>query len=98
MTGAEIDIFTARLARFTDKGLDLDAGERVADKLLIRDRENDDRRVCLECAHLTGYGVGPWACRGWQRAGIAIRSRDAQLPGDLVKILQQCDGFKGATA
>ena len=37
MTGAEIDNFTARLARFTDKGLTLDAGERLADKLVIRD-------------------------------------------------------------
>ncbi|MBC7737260.1 MAG: hypothetical protein H7245_08570 [Candidatus Saccharibacteria bacterium] len=97
MNGAEIDTFTARLMQFTDRGLILDDAEQLADKMVTRDRESDDRRVCLECAHLTGYGAGPWACRGWQRAGIAIRSRDAQLPRDLVKILQRCDGFEGGT-
>ena len=91
MTGAEIDTFTARLARFTDKGLDLDAGERMADKLVIRDREQDDRRLCLECLHLH-RGDG-WRCRNWQAAGIACRARDAQLPTDLATQLQRCDGF-----
>lgn len=89
MNGQEIDTFTARLARFTDKGLDLDAGERLADRLVIRDREQDTRRLCLECNHLGGTG----RCGNWQRAGVAIRSRDAQLPGDLVQLLQHCAGF-----
>ena len=91
MTGAEIDIFTARLVRFTDKGLYMDAGERLADKLVIRDRERNDRRLCLECLHLH-RGDG-WRCRNWQAAGIACRARDAQLPTDLATQLQRCDGF-----
>ncbi len=94
MTGREIDTFTARLARFTNKGLGLDAGERLADKLVIRDRDKDDRRICLECSHLAGY-AGSWRCRDWQRAGVAIQGRDAQVPGDLVQLLQHCDGFMG---
>jgi hypothetical protein len=93
MNTREIDAFKGRLARFTDKGLDLDAGERLADKLVIRDRELDDRRLCLECNHLGGAG----RCGNWRRAGLASRSRDAQLPGELVQLLQHCDGFMGVT-
>lgn len=96
MTGAEIDTFTARLSRFTDKGLILDDGEALADKLVIRDRESEDRHLCLECLHLAGYGV-TLGCRNWQRAGIAVQSRVAGLPGELVSKLQRCDGFTGAT-
>lgn len=91
MTGAEIDLFTARLARFVDKGLDLDAGERLADKLVLRDREDDDRRICLECTHL--HRANGWRCGNWQAAGIACRARDAQLPTHLATQLQRCDGF-----
>lgn len=60
MAGAEIDRFTARLVRFTDKGLTLDDGEALADKLVTRDREADDRRLCLECTHLAAYS-GAWS-------------------------------------
>lgn len=91
MNGAEIDTFKARLTRFTDKGLDLDAGERLADELVIRDRENDDRRLCLECTHL--YRGDGWRCGNWRAAGVACRSRDAQLPEGLTTQLQRCDGF-----
>ena len=92
MTGAEIDTFTARLARFMDKGLDLDAGERLADKLVIRDREQDDRRQCLECLHLHRG----WRCGNWQRAGVAVRAGHAHLSTDFVSLLQRCDGFADA--
>ena len=92
MTGAEIDTFTARLARFTDKGLSLEDAEARADKLVTRDRESDDRRLCLECTHLAGYAQ-TFGCRAWQRAGIAIKARDSGLPGELVRTLQRCDGF-----
>ena len=98
MTGAEIDTFTARLARFTDKGLGLDDAEALADKLVTRDREPDDRRLCLECFHLSGQSGKAWDCRNWQRAGVALRARDAQLSAALVWQLQRCDGFKEANA
>ena len=93
MNTMEIDLLTARLARFTDKGLDLDTSELVADSLVIWDRDKDDRAVCLECIHLGGYGATSWRCANWQAAGIAIRARDAQLPAELVCQLQRCDGF-----
>lgn len=93
MNGAEIDTFAARLHKFTDKGLSRNDGEALADKLVLRDRDQDDRRVCLECKHFAGHGAGSWRCGNWQAAGIALRSRDAQLPADLVVQLQRCDGF-----
>ena len=97
MTGAEIDTFTARVIRFTDKGVNPTDGEALADKLVTRDRDSDGRRLCLECTHLAGF-AGTWGCRAWQRAGIAIKARDAGLPGDLVRTLQRCDGFTETTA
>lgn len=94
MTDREIVTFTARMAGFTDKGLSFDDGEALADKLVTRDRETDDRRLCLECVHLAGH-AGSWGCRAWQRAGVAVKARDAGLPGGVVQLLQRCDGFKG---
>ena len=93
MNSAEIDTFAARLHKFTDKGLARPHGEVLADKLVLRDREQDDRRVCLECKHFAGYGAGSWRCGNWQAAGVSLHSPDAQLPADLVMQLQRCDGF-----
>ena len=96
MNPREQDTHTARLARFTDKGVIHDDAQLLADKLLIRDRESDDRRLCLECTHLGGYGLTSWRCSNWKTAGVAIRARDTQLPADLVQQLQRCDGFAHA--
>lgn len=93
MNGTEIDTFTARLVRFTTKGVNPTDGEALTDKLVTRDRELDDRRLCLECTHLGGYGVTSWRCGNWQAAKVAHRARDVQLPADLVRTLQRCDGF-----
>lgn len=87
MNTAEIDAFMARLARFTDKGMSYDEAERLADALVARDRQGDDRRLCLECAHL--QGAGRWRCGNWRQADVA---RDA-LARDLVLMLQRCAGF-----
>jgi hypothetical protein len=88
------ETFTARLLRFTAKGIPVLDSEAIADKLVIRDREQDDRVICLECRNLGGYGAGSWRCGNSQSAGISIRTRDAQLPSDLVLKLQRCGGFK----
>lgn len=87
MNTAEIDTFTARLARFTDKGASLEEAERLADKLVIRDREGDDRRLCLECAHL--HGAGRWRCGKWRQAEVG----GAVMQKNLVLMLQCCNGF-----
>jgi len=94
MTGFEIDVFTARLARFTDKGLALNDAEAMADRATQRDREAGDWYACLECFHLAGGATGSWRCCNWRRAGVALRACDAELPSDLVMRLQRCDGFK----
>ena len=94
MTSREIDTFAARLHHFTRRGLAEPDAESLADKLVTRDREADDRRLCLECVHLAGHAAGVWGCKNWQRAGVALKARDAGLPGDLLRLLQRCEGFK----
>ena len=103
MNSEEIDLFSARLQRFTDKGLKVKDGEMLADTLVIRDREQDDRHLCLECSHLTGYGSGSWSgsepatstwrCGNAVTAGLSQHERHVQLPTDWVMQLQRCDGF-----
>jgi len=93
--GAELAVL-AGLARFTDKGVALEAAEALADRLVARDREADERRLCLECVHLAGR-ADAWECRNWQQTAIASKARDAQLSPALVIQPQRCDGFKAAT-
>ena len=93
MNGAEIDSFAAGLHKFADKGLARNNAETLADKMVLRDRGSDDRRVCLECKHLAGHGAGSWRCGNWQVSSAATCSRDARLPADLIVQLQRCDGF-----
>jgi hypothetical protein len=93
MNTAEIDLFTAGLHSFTNKGLTVNDGEVLADKLVVRDRESDDRNVCLECSHLTGHGARTWRCGNWRAAGVAHQASDAQLATDLVMLPQRCYGF-----
>ncbi|MDP2165935.1 MAG: hypothetical protein Q8K21_17285 [Hydrogenophaga sp.] len=90
MNTVELDTFTARLARFTDKGMGLEDAERLADKLVGRDRESDGRRVCLECAHLQGHGR--WRCSNWEKADTASQG----LAPELVLALQRCSGYRHA--
>jgi hypothetical protein len=95
MNTAEIDTFTARLARFNDKGMSLNDAEALADKLVMRDRDDDDRRLCLECAHL--QGMGRWGCGNWKQSAICTRPTDAGLAHELVATPQHCPGFKEHT-
>jgi len=88
MNTAEVDTFTARLHLFTTHGLGYAEAEGLADALTARDRQADNRRLCLECSHMRRAG-GLWRCRQWQRAGLAM----ADVPGQVVKLLQRCEGF-----
>ena len=90
-TDAEIDRFNGRLALFTAKGLTSTEAGALANKLLIRDCDGDDRRVCLECSHLSGW-AGRRQCRGLHHAGMG---GPLVLAGQVV-MLQRCDGFKAA--
>ena len=51
-SAVEIDTFICRRHKLTEKGLSLEDAEVVAETLLFRDREIDNRRLCLECVHL----------------------------------------------
>jgi hypothetical protein len=83
MNTGEIRVFQGRLVRFTAWGLSHEEANRLADKLIARDREGDDRRLCLECDHLRGV-----FCRNYREAHVGDH-----LPRDLVKQLQRCPGF-----
>ena len=89
MNTGEIDVFTMRLGNLTRRGLLESESEKLADKLVLRDRESDDRRLCLECVHLAGQ-AGAVRCAQWQRAGLGA----AGVPAGLHLVLQRCDGFK----
>lgn len=79
---------TARVAVFRDRGLNADDSLSLALRLARRDGERDDRRVCLECAHLSGGGRS-WSCSQWRKTGM----KGSATPADLVDILQRCAGF-----
>jgi len=93
MNGSEIDTFTARLARFTDKGMDLADVERLADALCLRDREASDLVACAECQHLAVL-AGRWRCCNWQAADMA---HDA-LALRFVVGLHRCTAYAPADA
>lgn len=95
MNEAEIGVFSSRLERFMAKGLLPADAEHVADRLVIRDREQDTRRTCLECGHCSG-AISP-RCANWADAGVAPNAFGAVLGRDLVIQLQHCPGFREAT-
>lgn len=88
ITGREIDALIERTSLFIRRGLPALEAELLADKL-TRDRDWDDRRLCLECAHLSGR-AGAMRCARWQRAGLG----QAGIPAGLALQLQRCSGFE----
>ena len=65
MNGQELDTLMARQALFCQRGASAQDAERLADRLVNRDRDDDDRRLCLECRHL--HGAGPYRCGNARR-------------------------------
>ncbi len=92
MNSGEVTKFVAREERFKVKGIRPEVAEATADKLVIRDREKDDRRICLECKHLNGYAT--LRCSNWKKAGICNSSEGAFISSDFAIILQRCYGFE----
>jgi hypothetical protein len=82
---AEIDAFTTREARFTRLGREADAGH-LAERLTLRDRQRDDRRLCLECSSLADNGRCHAAAHG------RIPGADRRLE-PVATILQRCPAF-----
>jgi len=99
----EIDTFICRRHRFTEKRLDLEDAEAVAETLLLRDREIDNRRLCLECVHLQGDAQRGWRCKKVRSgngqsflAAHPIYKQGMVLPLEYVHQLQRCHGFQEA--
>ncbi len=92
MNTGEIDAMIGRIEQFTEQGLASDEAEQLADRLVVRDREQDDRRSCFECAHLMGSRAVR-RCSNCRTAGIALRRSDARIGRDFGLLLQRCDGF-----
>lgn len=92
MNTAEIDTFTGRLHLFTRHGLNNTEAETLADGLVARDRDEDDRRLCLECRNLRGCGTS-WTCNQWHRAGLTLSC----IPADQIKVLRRCEASQEAT-
>jgi hypothetical protein len=86
MNGQEIDVFNRRNNLFLARGWG--AAEAVADRLVRRDRESDDRVVCLECVHYTKR----W-CANANAAQLSPTKSSIQIATDLITLLQRCPGF-----
>mgnify|MGYP001175586713 CR=1 FL=1 len=88
----EIELFNRRAALFVRRGANDVQAEALADRLVRRDREEDDRHLCHECRHLR-CGLPGWICGNGAAAGIAVSGWGAGLPAQLVAQLQRCPGF-----
>jgi hypothetical protein len=86
MNGQEISVFNHRENLFIARGWD--AAEAVAERLVRRDRESDDRVVCLECVHYTKR----W-CANAKAAELSPTKSSIQIATDLIPLLQHSPGF-----
>jgi hypothetical protein len=86
MNTLEIAQYSARLARFADRGMTEDEAERVADLLMRRDRNGDYRRMCIECSHLGASGRCLAAAVG-RLPGVDRRLEPVPI------FLQRCEAF-----
>jgi hypothetical protein len=90
MSEREISRMSFRTALFQRRGLDIGVAEKLADRLLARDRDHDDRRACIECKHLQRSGGCFAAQQGW----ISGASRRLEPVTD---ILDRCPVFEFQT-
>jgi hypothetical protein len=73
-----------RTEAFERMGLTFDEIDLVVDRLLRRDREGDDRHLCIECMRIRSSATG-WRCDALRGA----------IPPDWATIqLQRCPTFK----
>lgn len=82
---AEIARFTARVQRFARQGIGADDADDLDERLTLRDRCADDRRLCLECTRHR-----PGRCGDHKGAGLL----SAEIGGHFAVLLQRCPGFQ----
>ena len=81
----EITSFTVRVLLFMRHRVSPTNADDLAERLTLRDREQDERRLCFECLHFR-----PGRCGNHAAAGIG----GPALPHDLAALLQRCPGFE----
>jgi len=75
-----------RMALLVRRGLTAHLSEWWADRLTVRDKERDDRRICLECSSLQRDGKCFQVQQGVMR-GVSPKHEPVST------ILQRCDYF-----
>lgn len=95
MSSAEIGHMVHRLALFDGRGLTVPEAERLADKLVLRDREEGDRTSCAECHRLDGWSPKTWRCCGPSGQGNTLAG--AMLSVLWLSELHRCPGFTAHT-
>lgn len=83
-TDADMANFLERHARLIRWGWSEPDAEKQAEKLVMRDRETDDRVSCIDCRHYR-----PGHCGNHRHAGIGTTG----LGRGLAELLQRCPGF-----
>lgn len=84
-TDGDIARFLARRARLLRWGWSEPEAEKLADRLVRRDRDLDARVSCADCKHYR-----PGRCGNHRRAGLST----PDVGHDLAGMLQRCPGFK----
>ena len=84
-TDIDIARFLDRRARLLRWGWPEPDAEKLADRLVRRDREADPRVSCTDCRHYR-----PGRCGNHRRAGLQA----PDVGRDLAATLQQCPGFE----
>ena len=88
----EVKLTLERL-RFLGSRLSEDDAERMADRLIARDRQRLDMIYCFECHHLEGFGSGPLRCNNAIEAEVNISKKISSVPRDWPWMLMRCFGF-----
>lgn len=98
-TERDIARFQARVPMFMRRGVTEARAEQIAERLVLRDRERDDRRMCIECAGLQRplrpMDGRPTPC---PRCGPAARGliKGPRLVEPVIDLLQRCPHFSFA--
>ena len=87
-TDDDITRFLDRRTRLMRWGWAEPEAEKLADRLVRRDREHDERVSCTDCQHYR-----PGRCDNYRRAGLNV----ADVGRDLAAMLQRCAGFDPRT-
>ena len=89
----ELSAFTTRVLMLQRRSIEADDADNLAERLTLRDRDGDDRRMCVECSHLGDGG------RCLAAAAGRVHGADRRME-PVPTVLQRCEAFglrKGLT-